>query len=129
MNSDVTCQVDADTVVYADSSLLSRALKEVFKNAMEYRMGTRKPIIRTEMKDEYLSILVENEGKLPDPLPQFFEPWARGDSSRTQGGSGLGLSIVYQIMELHRGKVSIWEENGKVYVEMLFPFLDYVSVV
>ena len=129
MNSDVTCLVDTETVVYADSSLLSRALKEVFKNAMEYRMGTRKPIIRTEMKDEYLSILVENEGKLPDPLPQFFEPWARGDSSRTQGGSGLGLSIVYQIMELHRGKVSIWEENGKVYVEMLFPFLDYVSVV
>ena len=53
---------------------------------------------------------------------RFYVPFGRK-------GSGLGLSIVYQIMELHRGKVSIWEENGKVYVEMLFPFLDYVSVV
>ena len=66
-------------------------------------------------------IVIQNSGHLPNPLPQFFEPWARGDASRTEGGSGLGLPIVYQIMELHSGAVKIWEEAGSVFVKLVFP--------
>ena len=101
----------------------------MLKNAIEYRTGSDKPLWRATVTDDYLVVTISNRGHLPDPLPQFFEPWARGDASRTQGGSGLGLSIVYQIMELHGGKVSIKEENGIVSVDMSFPFFDYVSVV
>ena len=102
---------------------------EVLKNSIEYRTGNEKPEWRAVVTDDYLVVTISNHGRLPDPLPQFFEPWARGDASRTQGGSGLGLSIVYQIMELHGGKVSIREEDGIVFVDMSFPFFDYVSVV
>ena len=127
--SDIRIDIDPSVILYADPDLTARAFKEVVKNAMEYRIGDDSPRWMAKITDEYLVVTVSNRGKLPDPLPQFFEPWARGDSSRTQGGSGLGLSIVYQIMELHGGKVSIREEKGIVYVEMSFPFFDYVSVV
>ncbi|MGN1163840.1 MAG: sensor histidine kinase, partial [Candidatus Ornithospirochaeta sp.] len=127
--SDIRIDIDPDVTIYADQDLVSRAFQEVVKNAMEYRIGDEEPRWMARLTDEALVVTVSNRGKLPDPLPQFFEPWARGDSSRTQGGSGLGLSIVYQIMELHKGKVSIREEKGIVYVEMSFPFFDYVSVV
>ena len=129
VNSEVAIDVDDNMIIYADEKLVSRAFLEVFKNAIEYRIGSDKPVLRARVTDDYLIVTISNQGHLPDPLPQFFEPWARGDASRTQGGSGLGLSIVYQIMELHGGKVSIREENGMVFVDMSFPFFDYVSVV
>lgn len=116
-------------IVYADSNLLTRALEEVIKNAIEYKKGDGKPTIFFLDGGEYTTIKVANPGSLPHPLPQFFEPWSRGDSSRTSGGSGLGLSIVYQIMQLHNGSVDITENGGEVIVSLKFPTLDYFSVV
>ncbi len=129
VNGEVVLSFPLSTIVYADDTLLVRALEEVVKNAIEYRTGDNPPLLETREEGDRMVIEVINDGKLPDPLPLFFEPWSRGDQSRTSGGSGLGLSIVYQIMELHNGSVDITEENGKVKVELAFPCLDYVSVV
>ncbi len=119
-----------DTIVYADDALISRSLEEVITNALEYRRGDNPPKIEAEEKNGSLFITISNDGLLPHPLPQFFEPWSRGDKSRSgSSGSGLGLSIVYQIMELHNGSVEISEKDGRVYLTLVFPCLDWVSVV
>ena len=111
---------DDDTVIYADPLLITRALKEILSNSESYKTGD--PISASvEKRGESVLITVRNKGTLPSPLPQFFEPWARGDSSRTAGGSGLGLPIVYQIMELHEGSVMISENDGVVSVTLTFP--------
>ena len=73
--------------------------------------------------DLYVSdsiITIKNKGKLPDPLPDFFEPWARGDLSRHEGGSGLGLPITGQSMNLHGGKATISQEGEYVVVTLSF---------
>jgi signal transduction histidine kinase len=41
----------------------------------------------------------------------FFEPWTRGDWSRTSGGSGLGLPIASTIMFLHDGTISVVQSD------------------
>ena len=107
--------------VWADEKLLMRAAEEILYNAGEYSSGDKKIVIRCFYDKASAVITVRNSGKLPDPRPQFFEPWARGDDSRTSGGSGLGLPIVYQIMELHSGAVSIDESDGFVEVRLVFP--------
>ncbi len=118
-----------DTIVYADEELLVRALSEVIQNACEYSSDCSENVIHCFETGDSMVISVVNDGILPKPLPQFFEPWSRGDLSRTSGGSGLGLSIVYQIMELHHGSVDISEAEGHVTVSLKFPCLDYVAVV
>jgi signal transduction histidine kinase len=51
---------------------------------------------------------VINQGQVSeDTLAHAFEPWFRGDTSRSQAGSGMGLSIVRQVMELHHGTVQM----------------------
>ena len=129
VSGEVVSSFPAGTIVYADDALIVRALNEVIHNAIEYRKGSNPPEITTREEDNNLIVEITNDGALPQPLPLFFEPWSRGDQSRTSGGSGLGLSIVYQIMELHNGTVDITEKDGKVLVTLSFPCLDYVSVV
>ena len=110
-----------DTEIYADPLLLCRALSEVIQNAASYKTDDAKPVVSYKKAGDGVTIIVSNNGHLPHPLPQFFEPWARGDSSRTAGGSGLGLPIVYQIMELHGGSVRIEENGERVTVSLFFP--------
>lgn len=110
-----------ETVVSGDHAIMRRAIEEVVKNASLYKTTEIDPVIRCRAGENSLIVEVVNDGHLPDPLPLFFEPWARGDDSRTEGGSGLGLSIVYQAMELHGGAVAISESDGKVSVTLEFP--------
>ncbi len=111
-----------DMTVYADPKLLEKALREVLRNARTYGSGEGSPRLSFRRGDDGKTVIeVTNSGHLPSPLPQFFEPWARGDASRTAGGSGLGLPIVYQIMELHGGSVRIGESDGNVTVMLAFP--------
>ena len=118
---DCTIDFSPEVYVYADQDLSQRALLEVLKNANAYKVGEGKPEMSVKEYDDRTSIIITNKGILPNPLPQFFEPWARGDESRTSGGPGLGLPIVYQIMELHSGSVSIAESDGIVAVTLTFP--------
>ena len=115
------CIVDGSTELDADPDLLCRALKEVVDNAREYADNGSQPFIKLYRGIGTGVIEIRNHGALPKPLPQFFEPWARGDEARSEGGTGMGLPIVYQIMDLHKGSVTIGEKGGYVYVSLIFP--------
>lgn len=109
----------SDVEIKGDYSLIRRAVSECLKNAQEYKTEGHVDVSTREEAGYHL-LQISNVGSLPEPRPQFFEPWARGDESRHNGGSGLGLPIVYQIMELHAGKVDITEEGGIVTTTLKF---------
>jgi signal transduction histidine kinase len=50
-----------------------------------------------------------------EDLPHIFEPYYRGEQSRTvrQSGSGLGLAIVKKIVEAHDGRIEVESAVGK----------------
>ena len=63
--------------------------------------------IKTKIDNEncYISISDQGEGVIEESLEKIFEPFHRLDTSRNRetGGFGLGLSLVKQIVELHKG--------------------------
>ncbi len=109
-----TLSVDPDIYIQGDSELILRALEEVMKNAVSYSKGSDEIRLYAERYGDFIVLRVVNGGTLPLPMPNFFEPWAKGDESRNSSGSGMGLSIVYQIMIMNGGRVSISQAGENV---------------
>ena len=55
----------------------------------------------------------DGEGISPEDLPHIWELFYRGDKSRSSKGTGLGLALVKQIVEFHKGRISVESELGK----------------
>jgi signal transduction histidine kinase len=57
----------------------------------------------------------QGSGIAPEDLPCVFERFYRADRSRTRdsGGAGIGLAIVKQLVEAHKGRVGVESEVGR----------------
>jgi two-component system, NtrC family, sensor histidine kinase PilS len=91
-------------------------LKQVFWNLAQNAMrampqGGELTIRLQTTVDAAAQIVFEDTGTgmTPEEQQQLFQPFQSGFA----GGIGLGLSIVFQIMEDHRGKISFESEKGK----------------
>lgn len=130
----VDVQVDTPTIS-CDFSLMQIACQELLRNALEASSGrVQWKIRKVNPPNNLTSIAIEmdfiNDGHLAATMTMadFFEPWSRGDQSRTaSGGSGLGLPIVGQVMRLHNGSATIRSLSSnestqeKVVAHLLWP--------
>ena len=95
-----------------DGILMARAVRELLKNATAAKTGEDSVKWNIRATDDSYIMEVLNEGKLAEDMDtDFFEPWARGDWSRTDGGSGLGLPIASTIAFLHKGTISVTQKD------------------
>ena len=62
-----------------------------------------------------VSVIDTGEGIPLEDIPNIFERFYRVDKSRAKaaGGSGLGLTIAKQLVEIHGGKIEVQSELGK----------------
>lgn len=112
--------------IVCDISLMSKAAIELVANALEYGTNPEIPVYfevsktNTEKKEKFC-IRVLNKGKVPAQMEDnsFFEPWTRGDWSRTCGGSGLGLPIACTIAQLHNGTIELKNNSNETYGEFV----------
>lgn len=95
---------ETSTTVSGDVALLGRALTNLINNAVKFS-DPATPIV-VELTGSTLSVLDRGPGIPEDDLPRIFDRFFRATSARSAPGSGLGLSIVKQIVEGHGGAVS-----------------------
>lgn len=108
----------AQGVVYADRTLLRRAVSNLVSNAIAYTpYGGQISISTGTVADGSVEVVVCDTGRgiAQEHLPLLFDRFYRvcGTDGGKSGGTGLGLAIVKAIMLMHRGEVSIWSEPGK----------------
>ncbi len=108
------------------------ALKEMalnlLQNAIDYtpQGGSVAVTIKDSEKHLELSIKDTGIGIEPKDLPNIFKRFYKADNARTlrSNSSGLGLSIVYSIVQNHQGRINIESKVGKgTTVRVLFPKL------
>jgi signal transduction histidine kinase len=98
----------------ADRDLLVRAISNLVDNSLKYSAVGASVRISLELSaDQYLlKVSDTGDGIAPEYLPdKIFEALVRGRPH--DGGSGLGLSIVKKIVELHHGSISAESIVGK----------------
>jgi heavy metal sensor kinase len=94
---------------------LQRAVSNLLDNAIKYTpQGGRVRIAVDEMENRVL-VTVSDSGQGMDNrvLPYIFKRFYRGDSSRSESGNGLGLSLVYSIVRAHAGNITVDSKPGR----------------
>jgi len=108
---EVEVRVDPELgAVLGDSERLQQVLWNLLSNAIKFTPAGGKIAVTAVRRGELLEISVKDSGRgiAPGFLPHVFERFRQDDASSTRsvGGLGLGLAIVRQLVELHRGTVS-----------------------
>jgi signal transduction histidine kinase len=97
--------------IEANRDAIIEALGNLLSNAVQYSVRKKLVVVRTFTRNSYACVSVEDSGiGIPnDEFPHLFEPFYRGRLSTDlrPGGTGLGLSVVKNIVDAHRGKIEI----------------------
>ena len=110
-------------VAYTGSEpLLKEVWVNLFDNAMKFAPEGGTVRVTLSESPDAVNVVCFNEGEPipPEALPHLFDKFYQADASRTRSGSGLGLSIVKRIVELHGGTIAAEpKENGNAFTVRL----------
>jgi signal transduction histidine kinase len=102
--------------VTGDAALLRRMVANLIENAVRYNQPNGFVILSLKPQDDRAQLAVMNSSAplSLETLTEMFEPFRRGNDSRTRSsrGSGLGLSIVRSIAVAHGGTVGAESMDG-----------------
>ncbi|ASR47796.1 two-component sensor histidine kinase [Paenibacillus kribbensis] len=110
--------VEADKVeVHADEDLMGQAWVNLLHNAIKFTPESGSISVSLSSNGDQAIVCIADTGLGIDEQDQqrIFERFYKTDKSRarTVGGSGLGLSIVHKITEMHSGSISVSSRVGE----------------
>ncbi|AZT90254.1 HAMP domain-containing protein [Caldicellulosiruptor changbaiensis] len=112
---EVFLEVDENLVVKADRDLISRVVHNLLDNAIKYNKVGGKIYIYSEVENGKAYITIQDTGiGIPEKLQKLiWERFYKVDESRSlEKGVGLGLSIVKEIIKLHKQNIWVESEEG-----------------
>lgn len=104
---------DEDIIIKGSAHLLIDALYEVLYNAVRHSGDGDHVRVDVTIQEHQIVLAVRDygEGIAPEIRERVFEAFYRQDEAHTSSGTGLGLTITKQIIDLHEGR--IWLENSE----------------
>lgn len=111
----IIVKTDAHRVVWGNATALEQVVTNLLKNAISYT-PKGDGVVTVSLRPDYhgmvvLSVSDNGIGISQEDLFHIFEPFYRADTSRVRRikktGSGLGLTIVNEIVRVHHGRINI----------------------
>ena len=113
----VTLTAEGDGIMTGSDALIYRLIFNLAENAVKYNRPGGSVRVSVTQEPEKLLLRVSDTGcGIPEEYQRsIFQPFFRVDKSRSReyGGAGLGLSLVWEIAELHGGSVWVEESSEK----------------
>ena len=113
----VTLTAEGNGIMTGSDALIYRLIFNLTENAVKYNRQGGSVRVSVTQKPEKLLLRVSDTGcGIPEEYQRsIFQPFFRVDKSRSReyGGAGLGLSLVWEIADLHGGSVWVEESSDK----------------
>lgn len=124
---ELTTTISGEFSIDGNRELIAQALSNVVDNAIKYSADSvEKPQVHVALDkegNEYRLIVTDNGHGIPDGADRarVTERFVRLEKSRSQPGSGLGLSLAKAVMKFHHGRLELMPGNPGLSVLMGFP--------
>lgn len=136
INFRLNCE-ENEIIAYVDKNKFEKILNNVLSNAFKFtpeggtvevniKPSSFPPLVKGELKGDFVVISIRDTGiGIPhDQLDKIFNRFYQVDGSHTrdQEGTGIGLSLTKELIELHKGKIEVESEESKGSVfRLIFP--------
>ena len=132
-DTNIECRVDGlPSMVFLDKKILTLVITNLLSNAVKYTRDTPRILIEGDYVDGQVVIRVADNGVgIPKAeLDQIFNRFFRASTSEGFAGTGVGLSLVQELTQLHRGTVHVESEVGKgTMFELRLPIVDVANEI
>lgn len=114
-NIKIETKIESYAKIKGDKTELSRVFFNILDNAIKYtKEGGLISISDKTVSSKYVVTISDNGIGIPeDIISKIFDPFFRGDTSRSTEGAGLGLTLSKKIIENHDGTISIKSQLNK----------------
>ena len=94
---------------------IKKIMHNLLSNALKHTPEGGRVHVSTRQGKDKITIQVADTGSgiSPDDLPHVFKPFYRGENSQPETSSGIGLSLVYQIVKAMNGSITVKSEVSK----------------
>ena len=123
-------EIDGDITAFIDTRWVNEVFTNLFSNSLKFtRDHGYIRTLATHHNDDFVLVTIEDNGVGVDPdiLPYLFDTYRRTSKPGVDGemGTGLGLPLCRQIVELHHGEIWIESEPQKgTRVFLIFPAVN-----
>lgn len=104
--ANVTLKLCRDGKLFVDKKEFTKVIENLLTNAIKFTKGDKRIVVKTYVKDEYFYYEVYNSGdNISDKdMENIFSSYYKDKSTRNKKGTGLGLTIVNVVVNLHNGE-------------------------
>jgi signal transduction histidine kinase len=123
LDIEISQEEEALIQVLGDENLLTLAIQNIINNACKYSDG-EPVIIKLEAEETNIILTISDTGiGIPsDELQKVFSPFFRASNASGLEGAGIGLPLTFNILQMHRAKMSISSELWVgTQVKIVFP--------
>jgi signal transduction histidine kinase len=115
--------IAAPLPLYGSRELIGQAVANLIDNALKYGAGSTEINVRASRNDVNIVMEIADRGKgIPESdRARVTERFVRLETSRSQPGSGLGLSLVAAIARLHRGSLELADNHPGLMARLILP--------
>ena len=115
MDIELSVRSSAEQInIFYDREKLEKVMINLLSNAIKFTPEKGQIYVELGKTDTYLEILVRDTGKgIPtDELDLIFNRFYQSEKTEKTTGTGIGLALVKQLIELHYGSVNVKSEEG-----------------
>lgn len=115
---EITTNLASNCIVTGNKTAIEQALYNVTKNAIAYNRPDGTVHLQTVLQSDTVSVIISDNGTgiHNKDLAHIFSPFYRAREDREEdntGSMGLGLALVYEVIKLHTGTISVKSEIDK----------------